>query len=117
MEVSISARHGSLSADDQAYIEKKLPKLVHLFERLTSINVTVDFQKHEPEVELVVSAEHKNGFVAKERHAVVTAAFDNAIAKMEGQLRKYKGKIQDHHHRKPSAAIGDETQASTGEFE
>lgn len=106
MEVSISARHGSLSTDDQAYIEKKLPKLVHIFDRLTSIGVTVDFQKNEPEVELLVSAEHKNGFVARERHANVTAAFDNAIAKMEGQLRRYKDKIQDH-HRKTSGVSGE----------
>lgn len=101
MQVSISTRHGSLSPDAQSYIEKKLPKLVHIFERLTSINVTVDFQKHEPEIELLVSAEHKHDFVARERHTSLTAAFDNAIAKMEMQLRKYKEKVQDHHRRLP----------------
>lgn len=106
MEMTISARHGSLSPDAHFYIEKKLPKLVHLFERLTSIIVTVDFQKHEPEVEILVSAEHKHDFVARERHPTVTAAFDNAIAKMEGQLRRYKEKIQDH-HRKPADFAGE----------
>lgn len=101
MEVSISARHGHLSSDTHAYIEKKLPKLVHLFGRLMSIHVTVDIQKQEPEVELVVAAEHKSDFVARERHASVEAAFDNALAKMEGQLRKYKEKLLDHHRKVP----------------
>lgn len=97
MEVSISARHGSLAKDSQEYIERKLPKLSHIFERLISIKVTVDFQFAEPEAELLVEAEHKHDFVARERAESVTAAFDNALAKMEGQLRKYKEKIQDHH--------------------
>lgn len=97
MEVSISARHGSLAKDSQDYIEKKLPKLTHIFERLISINVTVDFQFAEPEVELLVEAEHKHDFVARERAESVTAAFDLSLGKMEGQLRKYKEKIQDHH--------------------
>ncbi|MFO0944707.1 MAG: ribosome-associated translation inhibitor RaiA [Planctomycetota bacterium] len=104
MEVSISTRHGSIGQDAHAYIEKKLPKLAHIFERLTSINVTIDFQKHEPEVEILVSAEHKHDFVARERNVNVTSAFDNAIAKMEMQLRKYKEKIQDHHRRSAGSA-------------
>jgi putative sigma-54 modulation protein len=99
MEVSLSARHGDLHKDSQEYIERKLPKLSHIFERLISIRVTVDFQFAEPLVELLVEAEHKHDFVAKESGANVTAAFDKALEKMEGQLRKYKEKIQDHHRR------------------
>lgn len=104
MQVSISTRHGSLGSETQSYIEKKIPKLAHLFERLTAVTVTVDFQKHEPEVEILVSAEHKHDFVARERHASITAAFDNALAKMEGQLRKYKERVQDHHRRAAGAS-------------
>ena len=114
MEVAISARHGSVSSESHAYIEKKLPKLTHLFGRLTSIRVTIDFQKQEPIVELLVSAEHKNDFVARERHASVEAAFDNALAKMEGQLRKYKDKIHDH-HRKSQDQAGESSPLASGE--
>ncbi|MBY0587388.1 ribosome-associated translation inhibitor RaiA [bacterium] len=99
MEVSLSARHGDLHKDSQEYIERKLPKLSHIFDRLISIQVMVDFQSTEPLVELLVEAEHKHDFVAKESGPSVTAAFDSALDKMEGQLRKYKEKIQDHHRR------------------
>jgi len=102
MQVSISARHGSLAKESQEYIERKLPKLSHIFERLISINVMVDFQTDEPEVELLVEAEHKHDFVARERAESVTAAFDQSLDKMEGQLRRYKEKIQDHHRRTPA---------------
>jgi putative sigma-54 modulation protein len=114
VEVSISARHGSLGSPAQEYIEKKLPKLSHLFERLTSIQVTVDLQRDEPEVEILVSAEHKHGLVARERHVSVEAAFDAAIAKMEMQLRKYKEKVQGR-HRKPHGLAGEPTGGTAGE--
>ena len=97
MEISISARHGTLAKESQEYIERKIPKLTHLFDRLVSVAVTTDFQFAEPEVEVLVGAEHKHDFVAKERAASVTAAFDRALEKMESQLRRYKEKIQDHH--------------------
>lgn len=97
MEISISSRHGTIDTNAHAYIEQKLPKLAHIFERLTSVRVTVDFQKHDPEVELLVSAEHKHDFVARERNGSVSAAFDNAMSKMEGQLRKYKEKLTGRH--------------------
>lgn len=106
MEISISSRHGQLNQDARAYIDRKVPKLSHLFERLTSIHVTVDFQKNEPEVELLVSAEHKHDFVARERNATVHAAFDAAMSKMEMQLRKYKEKVQEHHRRPANEAGG-----------
>lgn len=99
MDVKISARHGSLSPESQEYIHGKLPKLGHLFDRLLSISVTVDFQHNEPEAEILVEAEHKHDFVARERAANVTAAFDEALTKMESQLRKYKERIQNHHRR------------------
>lgn len=109
MEVSISARHGSLSEANHDYIEKKIPKLVHIFERLTSVKVTIDFQRPEPEVELLVSAEHKHDFVARERHASVTAAFDNVLSNMQNQLRKYKEKVTDHHRK--NAGLAEEASA------
>jgi putative sigma-54 modulation protein len=96
MEISISARHGSLTPEQHDYIEKKLPKLAHLFDKINMAKVTVDLTAHPPEVELVVS-EPRQTFVAKEQHDVVQAAFDNCLAKMEGQLRRHKEKLHDHH--------------------
>ena len=99
MQIAISARHGNLSNGMQQHIQQKAEKLLRFFERLTRIEVTVDFQHLEPEVELLVSAEHKHDFVARERDANVLAAVDEVVHKMEQQLRKYKQKIQDHRGR------------------
>lgn len=99
VEVAISARHGVLHDPDHEYIDKKLPRLSHLFGRLHSVKVTVDFQKSNPKVEVLVSAEHKHDFVAAESAPHVKEAFDLALDKMEAQLRKYKEKIQEHRGR------------------
>ncbi|MBI3823580.1 MAG: HPF/RaiA family ribosome-associated protein [Planctomycetes bacterium] len=47
-------------------------------------------------VEFLVSAEHKHDFVASERHKDLLTAVDRVLAKLEGQIRKYKEKVQDH---------------------
>ena len=105
MEIKISARHGHLSEETQNFIRDKAQKLLHLFNRLTMIAVTVDLKDElNKVVEFLVSAEHKHDFVATEKNPDILAAVDLVMAKLEQQLRKYKDKIQDHRRR---PAMGD----------
>ncbi len=102
MQIRISARHGHLGEATQAFIREKAQKLLRFFERLTSIEVTVDLKNDDSKmVEFVVSAEHKHDFVARETNADVLAAVDLVVDKLEAQLRKYKEKVQDR-RRTPS---------------
>ena len=102
MQIKISVRHGQISEATQKFIRDKAEKLLHYFERLTMIEVTVDMKKDQKQVEFVVQAEHKHDIVARERHADLMAAVDLALDKLSLQLRRYKEKIQDH-RRTPSA--------------
>lgn len=107
MRVNISTRHGHLHGDTQAKIGAKLEKLTRFFDRLTSVDLTVDLEhREEPVVELQVSAEHKHDFVATHQSADMMASVDHVLHKMEQQLRKYKEKLHDRHrggnHREPS---------------
>ena len=101
MQIKISARHGHLSEPTQQFIREKVEKLLRFFERLTSIEVTVDLKNEMNVVELIVSAEHKHDFVASERNQDILAAVDLVLDKLESQIRRYKEKIQDH-RRDPS---------------
>lgn len=102
MQVKIAARHGHLSEEHQKQIQEKAEKLLHIFSRITMIEVTVDLQeKTHKEVEFRVDAEHKHDFVARERHEELGAAVDLVIDKIKHQLNRYKEKIQDH-RRDPS---------------
>jgi putative sigma-54 modulation protein len=101
VQIKISARHGHLSDATQQFIREKVQKLPRFFERLTSIEVTVDLKNDLNVVELLVSAEHKHDFVARESNSDVLAGVDLVVDKLEGQLRRYKEKVQDR-RRTPS---------------
>jgi putative sigma-54 modulation protein len=101
VQIKISARHGHLNDNTQQFIREKAEKLLHFFERLTMIEVTVDLNGDEKHVEFLVQAEHKHNFVAREKNGNLHAAVDLVMDKIEGQLRRYKEKIQDR-RRTPS---------------
>lgn len=105
MQIKISARHGHLSEPTQEFIREKAQRLLRIFERLQSIEVTVDLQNELKTVEFLVSAEHKHDFVAHESNGDILTAVDSVIDKLESQVRRYKEKIQDH-RRRPSTGEG-----------
>jgi putative sigma-54 modulation protein len=97
VQVNISARHGSLSAETQEKIREKTEKLRRLFDRITAIAVTADLEHRDsPSVEMTVSVEHNSEFVATADASSLMAALDLAIHKVEQQLRKHKDKRRGH---------------------
>ena len=102
MQVIVSARHGHLSEEHQQQIREKAEKLLHFFERLISIEVTVDLasSKHHA-VEVVAEAEHKHEFVGREENPDLMLAVSHAVDKVKIQLKHHKERLQDH-RRDPS---------------
>lgn len=97
MQISISARHGHLSPGTQEKITEKVEGLRKFFDRMTAINVTVDLERREePSVEMRITAEHHDEFVAVDRAETVLAALDSVLEKMESQLRRFKEKLKEH---------------------
>lgn len=97
MQVSVSARHGSLQPGDQQLIEEKASKLRRLYDRINAIEVTVDLENTDkPHVEIQASVEHADSCVASAESSNVIAALDTVIPKMEQQLRRLKEKKTGH---------------------
>jgi putative sigma-54 modulation protein len=90
-----------LTSEQQELLRQKVEKLVRYFGRLMSIQVAVERRKNDWEVEILASAEHKHDFVAVEHAPQLEAAADLCIAKIEGQLRRYKEKVQEHRDNVP----------------
>jgi len=103
VQIEISTRHGSLGPEQQSYLHEKAQKLLKYFGRLMAIEVEVEHQKHAWQVEILVSAEHKHDFVAREEGPTPEAAMDQCVHKIEHQLRRYKEKVQHH---KGDVALG-----------
>ena len=101
VQVTVSARHGHLNDETQKELQEKAEKLLHYFDRLTSIVVTVDLHRdrdHKLGVEILAHAEHKHEFVAHDRDAEIEQAFHMATDKIKQQIKHYKEKLQDHRH-------------------
>ncbi len=104
MQVTVSTRHGHLNEDTQKLLQERAEKLLHFFDRLTSIVVTVDLSRDRENklaVEILAHAEHKHEFVAQDRDTDVVHAFGLAADRIKNQIKHYKEKIQDH-RRDPS---------------
>jgi putative sigma-54 modulation protein len=98
VQIKISTRHGNLNDESREKIRAKVERLERYFERLTSIEMTIDLKSSEsPAVQLHVSAEHKHDFVAHEETDDLFKSVDSVVQKMEQQLRRYKERIQGHH--------------------
>lgn len=97
MEVSITARHGSITEEAHELIRQKAGKLPRFYERVTQVDVVIDLQhSEEPDVEMKVSAEHHDDFFARAKGNNVLSAVESVVQKMEQQLRKYKEKVTGH---------------------
>ena len=97
MQIQIAKRHhGDIPSDQQQYIHDKAEKLLKYFGRIMSIEVAIDHVKNAWEIEILVSAEHKHDFVARETGPTPRAAMDLCFHKIEEQLRRYKEKVQHH---------------------
>ena len=97
VQIKVSARHGHLNDQHQQEIRQKAEKLLHYFERITMIEVTVDLaDKIHKKVEILVDAEHKHDFVAHDQHAELMAAVELAFDRIQHQIHKYKEKVQNH---------------------
>ena len=96
MQINISTRHGHISSQTQEKITEKLQRLSRFFDRITAMDLTIDLEhKETPSVELRVSAEHTNDFVATTEGDLMVAV-DAVYQKMEQQLRKHKEKKTGH---------------------
>ena len=113
MQVAITSRHGNINGEAREHITRKSEKLLTYFERVTEIDVTVDFQRDRIKVEMLVDAEHKHNFVASDEGELVTATFDGALQKMEQQIRRYKQKLQDHRRNIPMSEFAESEMAES----
>ena len=92
MRIEISIRHGGLAPEQHDYLHDKAEKLLKYFGRLMEIEVAVDHHKHAWEVEILVSAEHKHDFVAREQGPTPEAAMDLCVHKIERSAPPVQGK-------------------------
>lgn len=99
MEINVTFLHSQPSPALRQHIDDKIQKLAKYFIKPTMAHVTlkIDDRHHVAEISL---SENHSLFNAKEATYDMYASFDEAVKKIERQLKKYKERIKDH-HKKP----------------
>jgi putative sigma-54 modulation protein len=97
VDVNLSTRHGSITEETHDRIIEKAGKLPKYFERVTSIQVTLDVENAQTvQAEIKLTVADREDFVARGTGTNAIAATDSAMQRMERQLVKAKEKLTGH---------------------
>lgn len=96
MEPTFTFRNLDASDNIKEHTRQKISKLdKYLLKPIAAhVILTVDRHEHKAEITLVDMGRE---YVGVERSADMLASIDNAVHKIESQLRKAKEKIKNHH--------------------
>jgi putative sigma-54 modulation protein len=94
MHITISAKHMELTQPIREYIELKMSKLPHFFNRLQEIRVIIERVPHGYHVEVVSDVEHHKDFVANSEHRDLYACVDVVSDRAVRQLHEWKDRIR-----------------------
>lgn len=104
MQVSVTGRHVEVGDDVKEYIDKKANKLLKFYDRVSAIEVILDREGNDISVEMIVSADGTDHFIAQEVGPDAFALVDLLEHKLERQLRRHKERLR---HRKHPDGRGD----------
>lgn len=99
--INIIGRHVLVTEAMKNYALEKLSKIDRFHNHVLDMHVTMDIQKLEHSVTIVLKFNHfkiKVGAVSTDMYVSI----DKAVDKLKAQLRRWKDKIQDHHKKKLS---------------
>ena len=104
MVVVVSSRHMDVTPPMKTYAEQKANKLTKYYDLIQEIEVVFDANggtkgsgKDATIVEMIVSAEHKNMFVAR-HEGEAYACIDSCCHKLERQLSEHKKMFRNRKH-------------------
>ncbi len=100
MDVRIISKHVAMSEVSRARIEEKVSKLPRYYNSIYDIEVIVDGSEGAAvgKVEIIARAKHNHIFVAKHTGEDMDTCIDEAVKKIEIQLKKQKEKQRDNKH-------------------
>tara|TARA_A100001015_G_C14977761_1_gene708060 strand:- start:366 stop:923 length:558 start_codon:yes stop_codon:yes gene_type:complete len=97
-QIIIKTHHDEMSPSIKEYVEKKLNKLDHFFDKIEEIQIDLDVEKFPSEEDRqIVSATvlvPGSALIARESSKDLYASIDIMVDKLQRQLKKYKDKLR-----------------------
>lgn len=94
--VMVTGRHVHITDAMKEHAIEKISRLEKIGDRIIDVNVTMDIQKLDQRVDILM----KYGHTIIRSHASSSdmyVSIDQAVDKLEKQLKRYKNKLQDYH--------------------
>jgi putative sigma-54 modulation protein len=102
MNLTISGHHLDVSPALRMYVTQKLDRITRHFDQLVDVRVLLTIEKQrekEQRQRAECSVRVKgNDIYAQAMHADLYAAVDELVDKLDRQVVRHKGRVQDHHH-------------------
>ncbi len=102
MNLTISGHHLEVTPALRSYVTNKLDRIVRHFDQVVDVKVllTVEKQKAKEGRQRAECNVHVKGMdmFAESSHADLYAAVDELVDKLDRQVVRHKGRVQDHHH-------------------
>src|SRR3989338_4936971 len=96
MQITITGRHIEVTQALKDYIEEKLERLdKKYFLKIVESHVILDVEKYRQFAEIIIVGKHLR-LTGKEETGDLYTSVDNALAKIAGQLKKFKDKLKEH---------------------
>jgi putative sigma-54 modulation protein len=94
MKTEITSRGHTLSDFLKDYLDKRMAKIEKYLQGEGEVHVVFERESNMQIVEITLHAMHKT-MHAKEEHEEVRDCIDNAVQKIESQIRKHKEKLTE----------------------
>lgn len=99
MLFTITGKHIEITEAIRAHAQDKTSKLPRYYNSINQTEVVIDCsQGSKVYVEVIARAEHGKVFIGTDTGQDAYQCIDMAVHKLEGQLRKAKGKERDNKH-------------------
>ncbi len=91
MDLELTVRHHDVPDRVKTYAKNEIRKLSKFHDRIVSCHIILDSDKEGEAAEITLHIAGKD-FVASDTTDDITKSIDNAVDKMEKQIKRYKGK-------------------------
>lgn len=98
MQIQVTGLHVEVTDDVREYVSAKTARLPRFYDRVREIEVVLGHESEQFFVEIIVRADQKHTFVARETGPDTFALIDVVVDRLERQLTKHKEKTRDHKH-------------------
>jgi putative sigma-54 modulation protein len=94
MQIRTTARHFDMTDDLRGFAEKHIQRLARYFDHIIDCHLILETEKSRMTAELKLQV-YGTVLTSKHKSFDMYDSVEKVIDKMEGQLKRYKGKLQD----------------------